>query len=104
MCRIWLEQMNAVEAELRHLGDYLGDAHDLFLLASSETARKLVHQPAKEMQVLNGLAGRRREELQMQALALGEKLYAKKPTLFCKRLKHYWKRWRHRPGGVRPVH
>jgi CHAD domain-containing protein len=100
LCRIWREQMDAMESELKQLGDFLGDAHDLFLLAGPEGAKELPKAPKEETGALIALAQKRQKELQMRALALGAKLYAEKPAFFCKRLKHYWQRWRKKSNGV----
>jgi CHAD domain-containing protein len=100
LCRMWPEQMDAIESELKQLGDFLGDAHDLFLLAGSERARELPNDPKEEKEALVGLAQKRQKELQARALMLGAKLYAEKPAVFCKRLKRYWKRWRKKANRV----
>jgi CHAD domain-containing protein len=100
LCRIWPEQMDAIESELEQLGDFLGDAHDLVLLAGPEGAKELPKEPKEDAEALIALAQKRQKELQMQALALGAKLYAEKPGSFCKRLKTYWKRWRNQSNAV----
>jgi len=94
---IWPEQMSAAEAELKHLGECLGDDHDLFLLAEPDTLKLIRKQDEKEAEALEAVADQRQKELRTEALALGARFYEEKPAVFCKRLRQYWKRWRHEP-------
>lgn len=94
LCGIWPEQMNALEAELDRLGDYLGDAHDLTVLTARETLKQLADQPREKIEMLKTLASRRQKELHTRALELGTKLYQEKSAIFCRRLHQYWHRWR----------
>jgi len=86
---IWPEQMKALEAELDRLGDCLGDAHDLTVLAGPETIKQMAGQPEEEIETLRALAGRRMGELHTKALHMGAKLYNEKPASFCERLECY---------------
>lgn len=52
--------------------------------------------------VLKALADQRHDYLRAQALALGARFYEEKPSVFCKRLRQYWKRWRREPKLVAP--
>jgi CHAD domain-containing protein len=95
LCPIWPEQMSAAEAELKHLGECLGDDHDLFLLTKPDTLKLFRKRDEKETEALKALADQRQRELRNEALALGARFYKEKPSVFCKRLRQYWKRWRH---------
>ena len=100
LCRIWPEQMSATEAELKHLGERLGDDHDLFLLTESSTMKRFRKPANEEAEPLRALVEQRQKELRAHALALGARFYKQKPSAFCKRLGQYWKRWRREPKGA----
>ncbi len=93
LCGMWPEQMDALENELKKLGDCLGDAHDLSVLAGPETLKQLRDGSRQETDTLIALAGRHQRELHAKALQLGAKLYADKPALLCERLHRFWRRW-----------
>lgn len=97
---IWPEQLHAVCAELKQLGQYLGDDHDLFMLVESGAASRRDEHARKDAETLQALVDERQKRLRAQALAIGERFYAEKPSVFCKRLGQYWKRWRR---GPRPL-
>jgi CHAD domain-containing protein len=89
---IWPKQVRALSAELKDLGEYLGEVHDLVLLKETVSRRKDDH--AKAVEALGALIDRRRTELCLAALDLGSRIYTEKPQAFCRRLAHYWKSWR----------
>jgi len=91
---IWPEQLAAAEAELKHLGDYLGDDHDLVLLTEPGMAKRFRRRARAEASELAQLVARRQRELRDKAIALGSRFYREKPSLFCKRLSQYWAHWR----------
>jgi CHAD domain-containing protein len=96
LCSIWPEQMHAMQQELDQLGECLGNDHDLMLVTDRDMLCHLPAEAKAEAETLVKLARRRESELRMHALAVGDRLYSEKPSIFCKRLKKYWKRWRHR--------
>jgi CHAD domain-containing protein len=100
---IWPEQMAAAEAELRRLGQWLGDDHDLVLLAGPSALERLKKKAADEADALGTLVGQRHKQLRARALALGAKFYNEKPSIFRNRLEQYWKRWRRGPKRVGSV-
>jgi CHAD domain-containing protein len=100
LCPIWPEQMMAVAAELKHLGERLGDDHDLFLLIEPGMFNAFRKQAPEEAEALKALVDERQTELRAQALAIGARFYLEKPAAFCKRLGQYWKRWRHEPKHI----
>ncbi len=103
LCRIWPEQMSAAEAELKHLGERLGDDHDLQLLTEPSTMKQFRKLANQELEPLQALVEERQRQLRAQALALGGRFYQEKPSVFCKRLGQYWKRWRQEPKNVARV-
>jgi CHAD domain-containing protein len=94
LCAIWPEQMGAAEAELDRLGECLGDAHDLALLLEPKVLKGFQECSEEEAEALIRLVEKRQKELQHSALMMGARFYREKPSLFCNRLRQYWKRWR----------
>jgi CHAD domain-containing protein len=97
---IWPEQMSAAQTELQRLGEFLGDDHDLFLLTEPGMVKPFRKRAEEEAIALKALIEQRQKELRARALALGARFYEEKPSVFCKRLGQYWKRWRHEPKRV----
>ncbi len=81
---LWPPVMAAVGDEAHELSNRLGDDHDLALLAD------WVRDSVGEEPALSAAVDRRREELQREALALGERVYADKPSAYVLRLKRLW--------------
>ena len=77
--------------ELKTIGEYLGQVHDLAFVAerlsSIGTARK------KADRILNALIDSREKELESTAIALGERFYAERPRQFARRLARYFSEW-----------
>jgi CHAD domain-containing protein len=81
---LWPPVMAAVGDEAHELAGRLGDDRDLALLAD------WVRDNVGEEPALSAAVDRRRKELQREALALGERLYADKPSAYMRRLKRLW--------------
>jgi CHAD domain-containing protein len=77
--------------ELRTIGEYLGQVHDLAFVAerlsSIGSARK------QGDRILNALIDSREKELVRTAIALGERFYAERPRQFARRLSQYFSEW-----------
>jgi CHAD domain-containing protein len=76
--------------ELKTIGQYLGQVHDLAFVAerlSSIGARK------QGDRILNGLIDSRAKELQHTSIALGERFYAERPRRFASRISQYFSEW-----------
>ena len=88
--------------ELKALGDYLSDDHDLAILRERllEQAEQLDDRTALE--ALIALIDQRRGELQVEAKHLGTRIYAEKPGRFVGRLQAYWHAW-HAEVQVDPI-
>lgn len=91
---IWPEQMGAAQAELDSLGECLGDAHDFALLIESKVLKRFRKCSEEEAKTLTALVEKRQKELHHSALMMGARFYHEKPSIFCNRLRQYWKRWR----------
>lgn len=84
--------------EADELSKLLGDDHDLAVLRDSlERAAGL----AVDVDAVLELIDHRREQLQAQALPLGDRLYAEPPKVFVRRMQRYWKASRsERPAAL----
>jgi CHAD domain-containing protein len=82
---LWPPVMQAVGEEAHQLANRLGDDHDLALLAG------WVREHAQAEPEFFEAVERRRSELQDQAMALGEPLYADEPRPYVRRLRRLWK-------------
>jgi CHAD domain-containing protein len=78
------------------LSDHLGDDHDLALLRGTVQRRRAAFSDPSEKRHLLEAIDRRRGELQLAAISLGERIYAEKPKRFTKRLEKRWEAWRKR--------
>ncbi len=87
--RAWPELMETTAEEAHELSDRLGDDHDLVVLVGylDESDDPLT---SDQLEHLRRLIAKRREELQTEAFAYGERLYAEKPKRFVGRLESYW--------------
>ncbi len=81
---LWPPVMVAVGDQAHELADRLGDDHDLAVLA--EWARD---NAAPGDELLEAIEGRR-AALQGEALALGARVYAERPSAYAGRLKRLW--------------
>ena len=83
----WPELFEALAEEAHALSDLLGDDHDLGVLAERIGAQPW---PASvDAQTLAGFCHHLRGELQVEAFALGARLYAEKPKAFARRAGAY---------------
>jgi CHAD domain-containing protein len=81
---LWPPVMSAVAGEAHELSDRLGDDHDLVVLAA------WVHGHLDPDPVFSDAVIGRREVLQREAFALGERLYAEKPSAYMRRIEGLW--------------
>ncbi len=74
--------------DAHRLADLLGDDHDLSVLRDELTERPMP-VPA-DVDAVVKLLDLRREELQTEAIHLGERVYAESPKAFQRRMKRWW--------------
>ena len=87
--RAWPDVMKAMADEAHELSDRLGDDHDLVVLTEYlETERSAL--TSDQLDHLRGQIQARRAELQGEAFAYGERLFAEKPKRFVARIESYW--------------
>ncbi len=84
--------MGGQAKDAHRLGDLLGDDHDLAVLR--ERLDDIAGSIAADLDSVFGLIDHRRDQLQEEALLLGRRLYAEKPSAFSRRVHRYWKAWR----------
>jgi CHAD domain-containing protein len=81
---LWPPVMQAVGEEAHELATRLGDDHDLALLAAC------VSEHAEAEREFFEAVDRARAKLQGEAIQLGERLYADKPSTYVNRLRRLW--------------
>src|SRR5262249_1358003 len=91
---LWPKIMGELASELKKLGEYLSDDHDLALLREKALEQAERSDDRTELETLVALIDRRRAELQGKARGLGERIYAEKPGAFVSRTQVYWQAWR----------
>ena len=84
----WPEVLEAMVATASEIGDQLGTDHDLAVLRERVSSDPLATETSRV--VLNRIDERRRD-CQREALALGRRLYAEKPSALTNRLGRLWK-------------
>jgi CHAD domain-containing protein len=91
---LWLTVMEALAAELKTLGKYLSEDHDLAILREKISEQLDETDNRTEIEALVALLDQRRNELQVIARTLGARIYAEKPRTFVTRTEAYWQAWR----------
>ncbi len=77
--------------ELRTIGDYLGQVHDLAFVAQRLSSIGPASQQGHG--ILNAIIASRKDELEYTAMALGERFYAERPRQFARRISEYFSEW-----------
>jgi len=90
---IWPTLLNAHRKAYRDLTDWLGDAHDLAVLARFLRGKAEGYGSADDVAAFVALAEQRRAQLEAAALPLGRKLYVDKPKRLTKRFDTWWDAW-----------
>jgi CHAD domain-containing protein len=74
--------------DAHQLADLLGDDHDLGVLRQTLTRDHVAI--AVDLDAVVGLIDHRREELQTEAIHIGQRVYAEKPKAFRRRMRRSW--------------
>jgi CHAD domain-containing protein len=88
----WPAVLEPTAEEIHEFTDLLGDHHDLAVLADDLERREEIGSAHKN--VLRELIAAEQHALLIDALSLGERVYAEKPGPFIRRLRAYWRAWR----------
>jgi CYTH domain-containing protein/CHAD domain-containing protein len=87
----WSGPLRASADEAHRLTDLLGDHHDLAMLREDLHERRLGEEETRR---LEAAIDARQEQLAVDAVELGRRLYAERPKDFSRRLRRYWGAWR----------
>jgi|ERR1043166_627253 CHAD domain-containing protein len=77
--------------ELKAIGQYLGQVHDLAFVAERLSAIGSTRKHGDR--ILNALIDSREKDLERTAIALGERFYAERPRQFARRVARYFSEW-----------
>jgi CHAD domain-containing protein len=77
--------------ELKTIGQYLGQVHDLAFVAERLSAIGSARKHGDR--ILNALIDSREKEIEQTAIALGERFYAERPQQFARRVARYFSEW-----------
>jgi CHAD domain-containing protein len=91
---VWPKMMEKFADELKALGEYLSDDHDLAILRERVLEHAEQSSDRTTLEALVALIDQRRGELQVAAKHLGARIYVEKPGAFVCRLQAYWLAWR----------
>jgi CHAD domain-containing protein len=91
---LWSEMLEPLAGQAAHLGELLGDDHDLAVLRQMVTQDPDRFGGENGVELLVALIDRRREELEGEAILLGHRLFQDSPKAFARRLRSYWRVWR----------
>jgi CHAD domain-containing protein len=97
---IWDPIIKDLGGQVHNLTQLLGDDHDLAVLRQKVAADPDRYGGDSTVETLLALIDRRREELQEQAISLGQRVYLDRPRDFANRIKGYWKAWRTRDSSA----
>jgi CHAD domain-containing protein len=89
----WQPVLEPTAEEVHDFTDLLGDHHDLAVLCADLVGREEIDAVHRE--TLRTLIEARQASLLAEALGAGERIYAEKPKAFDRRLRAYWRAWRH---------
>ena len=82
--------LGVMAAELDHLGELLGDDHDLFLLEETLLEAYPKRHGPSTIKALRRRISQKRQQLQRAARALGSRVYVEKPRTFQNRMQGTW--------------
>lgn len=91
---VWPEMMEPLAGQADHLGELLGEDHDLAVLRQHLTQDPERFGGEEGLELFLALIDHRREELIGEATLLGHRLLQDSPRDFVCRLKGYWTVWR----------
>ena len=92
---VWPEILKCLSGQLGQLADLLSENHDLAVLREALSGMASNGTADGQLKAILAAVDRRRDELQVRAIPIGERVYVDKPGAFCRRVEGYWNVWRH---------
>ena len=90
---LWPEVVGAYARSLGHLGDILGEEHDVSLLLELIGGSPELCPDPMERSLLAALARQRRSDLRLASATLGARAYAEPAPRLVRRFAAYWEAW-----------
>jgi CHAD domain-containing protein len=91
---IWPQEIDVRLSELEHLGELLGEEHDLALLDKMVRSQRTCFGAERDYRRLLALIEKRRRMRRAEARPLGEQLFVERPRELRRRFRSYFKRFR----------
>jgi CHAD domain-containing protein len=98
----WPAVLRAHHRQVVTLSELLGDDHNLAVLRDQLGTGPRPFRTRRDVQALSALIDRRRTQLQAEAASLGARVFAERPPAHGRRLRRYWRAWRHDAAAVSP--
>ncbi|MBV8571227.1 MAG: CHAD domain-containing protein [Acidobacteriaceae bacterium] len=98
---LWTEVMQAHEASLKDLEQWLGDDHNLVVLREKLEEASDRYGGSETVKAFLSITGRHQAELREQALSLGQRVYQQKPKLFTTAMEELWDIWQDQPDSMK---
>lgn len=97
----WTEIMQAREASLHDLETWLGDDHNIVVLAQEIEDQPEHYGSGNDVALFLTLAQSQQKELRENALSLGERIYEGKPARFVTDIRNLWNAWQDQPDSMK---
>jgi CHAD domain-containing protein len=97
----WTEIMQARESSLHDLETWLGDDHNIVVLAQQIQDQPEHYGNSQDVGLFLTLAQAQQKELRGNALSLGERIYEEKPARFVADIRNLWNAWQDQPDSMK---
>jgi CHAD domain-containing protein len=97
---VWPDELGAWRSGLTKIGDLLGEAHDLSVLADVLREERVCSAEDEGCRRLLAEMERRQQELREAARPIGARLFAEKPSAWARRLGAYYRAFRREEPGI----
>lgn len=100
---LWTEVMQAHEASLKNLEQWLGDDHNLVVLREKLEGEPEKYGAEEEIEMFLSLADQQQKKLRQEALSIGQRVYERKPRQFTTDMDKLWDAWERQPDSIKEV-
>jgi CHAD domain-containing protein len=100
---VWTGVMQAHEASLKELQEWLGEDHNLTVLREKLQQDQERFGGQDHVRAFLAVAGELQTELREKSVSLAERVYAEKPRIFVDNLGALWEAWQKQPSGIKKV-